>query len=434
MEKFSFDTPTDRRGTGSVKWDGPFPVTPEEVERICPDARPGWEADVLPMWVADMDFKVAPCIVEALHARVDHGIFGYTKVLDSFLDAAVDWWKRRRGWQTERDWYLQVPGLVAGMSVVIKALTQFEIAPDGTVVEQPDRGRGPGGQPPKVIIQTPAYNCFFSSIRNNGCELVENKLIYDLQGDQPTWYLDFEDLEQKAADPMTRILLLCNPHNPCGRCWPREDLARVGEICRRNGVVVISDEIHCELEMPGYHYTPMATVSPEDQDNTITLNSPTKAFNIAGLAISNIVTNNPDWRKLIEKVINLNEVCDLNVFGPVAFEAAYRGGEPWLDAVRAYLYHNYLATLDFFEDNLPQVAVTKLEATYLVWIDVRFLHMSADEIQKELIAVEHVWPCSGVIYGLDGFLRINLACPRMRLLQGLNRIAAGLERLASRNG
>ncbi len=432
MEKFDFDTLTDRRGSGCFKWDGQPPVTPEELARLNPDAAPGWESDVIPMWVADMDFKVAPCIIKALHDRVDHGVFGYTKVMDSYLDATIEWWRRRRGWNTEREWYLQVPGIVAGMSVVIKALTQFEIGPDGEVVEKPRRGRGPAGEKPQVIIQSPAYNCFFSSVRNNGCELVENKLIYDLQGDQPTWYLDFEDLERKASDPMAKVLLLCNPHNPCGRCWPREDLERIGEICRRHGVIVLSDEIHCELEMPGCHYTPMATVSAADQDNTITMNSPTKAFNIAGLAISNIVTNNPEWRKLIDKVINLNEVCDLNVFGPVALEAAYREGQPWLDALRSYLYDNYRATLDFFEDVLPQALVTKVEATYLVWLDVRWLHMSADEIQKELIAVEHVWPCSGVIYGLDGFLRINLACPRTRLLQGLNRIAAGLERLSAR--
>lgn len=432
MEKFDFDSLTDRHGTHCVKWDSKPPVTCEDVSRLNPSVQPGWRADLIPMWVADMDFKTAPCIIKALHNRVDHGIFGYSHVLPSFLEATVDWWERRRGWKTRRDWYLQVPGLVAGMSVVIKALTQYELDADGQVVAKPDQGRGPDGRKPQVIVQTPAYNCFFSSVRNNDCELVENKLIYDLEGDQPTWYIDFEDLERKAADPMAKLLLFCNPHNPCGRVWPKEDLQRVDEICRRNGVIVISDEIHCELEMPGYHYTPFASLSPEAQDNTITLNSPTKAFNIAGLAISNLVTNNPTWRRLIDKVININEVCDLNSFGIVALEAAYREGEPWLNELRQYLYDNYRLTVEFFEDVLPQVLVTKLEATYLVWLDVQFLHLSADEIQKELIAVEHVWPSSGLLYGRDGFLRVNIACPRTRLLQGLNRIAAGLERLAAR--
>ena len=285
MGKYDFDEMTVRRGSNCVKWDAESPAGPID-------------EDVLPLWVADMDFKAAPEIVEALRKRVEHSVFGYTHIPDSYYEAAINWWQRRRGWHTEKEWYTPVDGIVPGMSIVTYALTHYEVDAEGNVVEKPNGGKGPNGELPKIIIQSPAYNCFFSTIRNVGCELAANKLIYDLEGDQATWYIDFNDLEKKAADPMTKILLFCNPHNPCGRVWPKEDLQKVADICRRNGVIIVSDEIHCELEMPGYHYTPMATV---DQDNTITMNSPSKSFNIAGLGISNIITNNPDWKKLIEK-------------------------------------------------------------------------------------------------------------------------------------
>ncbi|MGI5847085.1 MAG: MalY/PatB family protein [Candidatus Cryptobacteroides sp.] len=426
MYDIDFDRPVSRRHTNSVKWDACLPLSREEAAGAASAWEKAggigdWKDDVLPMWVADMDFRVAQPIIDVLHRRVEHGVFGYTHVPNEYFEASIDWWQRRRGWKTERDWYLPIPGLVPAMSVVIKALTQFEVRPYGKVAERP-----------KVIIQTPAYNCFFTSVRNNDCELVENRLIYDTEGDQPTWYLNFEDLERKAADPMAKILLFCNPHNPCGRVWPREDLERVDAICRRHGVVVVSDEIHCDLEMPGYRFTPMASLSSLAQDNTITLNSPTKAFNIAGLEISNIVTNVSDWRKLIDKVIKINELRGLNPFGILALQAAYREGEPWLDALKAYLFDNYRALLDFFEDELPAFPVSKLEATYLVWVDVKSLKLPSDAIERSLIVEEHVWVNSGTLYGLDGFLRINIACPRTTLLQGLGRIAKGLKRLAAR--
>lgn len=415
MGLYNFDEMTVRRGTNCVKWDAESPVGPIS-------------EDVIPLWVADMDFRVAPVIVEALKKRVDQGIFGYTHVPDSYYQAAIDWWERRRGWHTEKDWYLHIPGVVPAMSVVVKALTQYEVV-EGEVVEKPDRGRGPSGELPKMIIQSPAYNCFFSTAKNNLCELSVNRLIYDTEGDQATWYIDFDDLERRAADPMAKVLLFCNPHNPCGRVWPKEDLERVADICRRNGVTVISDEIHCELEMPGYHFTPMASISREAQDNTITMNSPSKSFNIAGLGISNIITNNPDWKKLIDRVININELCDVNPFGVLALQAAYNGGEPWLKELNEYLYGNYRSLLSFFEENLPEFPVSKLEGTYLVWVDVSTLNMSANDIENSLLLNEKVWINSGVMYGLDGFMRINIACPRKRLMDGLERVASGFRRL-----
>lgn len=416
MSKYNFDEMTVRRGTSCVKWDAPSPAGPIS-------------ENVIPMWVADMDFKAAPAIQEAVRKRAEQGIFGYTHVPDSYFESSINWWQRRRGWHTQKDWYIPIDGIVPGMSIVIEAVTHYEVAGE-KVVRKPNDGKGPNGELPKVIIQTPAYNCFFSAVRNQGCELVENPLIYDTEGDVPTWYLDFEDLEKKCADPMVKALLFCNPHNPCGRVWPKEDLLKVAEICRRHGVIVISDEIHCELEMPGYHFTPMASLSPEIQDNTIQMGSPSKSFNIAGLEISNIITSRKDWKMMIDKVINIYEHCDLNPFGIVALQAAYDEGEDWLKELNQYLWDNYLELVNLFEDEIPDVLVSKLEGTYLAWIDVRSVGMPTEEIEKSLIENEHVWINSGVMYGKEGFMRINIACPRTRLLAGIERIAQGLKRLS----
>lgn len=416
MSKYNFDEMTVRRGTSCVKWDAPSPAGPIS-------------ENVIPMWVADMDFKAAPAIQEAVRKRAEQGIFGYTHVPDSYFESSINWWQRRRGWHTQKDWYIPIDGIVPGMSIVIEAVTHYEVA-GGKVVRKPNDGKGPNGELPKVIIQTPAYNCFFSAVRNQGCELVENPLIYDTEGDVPTWYLDFEDLEKKCADPMVKALLFCNPHNPCGRVWPKEDLLKVAEICRRHGVIVISDEIHCELEMPGCHFTPMASLSPEIQDNTIQMGSPSKSFNIAGLEISNIITSRKDWKMMIDKVINIYEHCDLNPFGIVALQAAYDEGEDWLKELNQYLWDNYLELVNLFEDEIPDVLVSKLEGTYLVWIDVRSVGMPTEEIEKSLIENEHAWINSGVMYGKEGFMRINIACPRTRLLAGIERIAQGLKRLS----
>lgn len=413
MGKYDFDEMTIRRGTNCVKWDAESPVGPIG-------------EDVIPLWVADMDFKAAPEITDALRKRVDHGIFGYTHIPDSYYESAINWWERRRGWHTEKDWYIPVDGIVPGMSIVMAALTKYEVDASGNVIEKANGGRGPGGECPKVIIQTPAYNCFFSSVRNDGCELLPNPLIYDTEGDEPTWYIDFEDLEKKAADPMAKVLLFCNPHNPCGRIWPKEDLKKVAEICRRHGVIIVSDEIHCELEMPGYRFTPMATI---DQDNTITMNSPSKSFNIAGLGISNIITNNPDWKKLIDRVINIWEHCDLNPFGVEALQAAYAHGEDWLKELMEYIHGNYRLLAEYFEKELPELPVTKVEGSYLAWVDVRAVGMPSMEIENDLIVNDKVWINGGTMYGRDGFMRINMACPRARLQEALDRMGAGFRRL-----
>ena len=377
--KYNFDEPIERRGTNCVKWD----ESPS--------------SDVIPMWVADMDFRVAPAIERALQQRVAHGVFGYNIVPDSYYDAVISWFKRRHQWDIQRQWILYTTAVVPAMSVVIKALTM------------------PGE---KVLILSPAYNCFFSSIKNNGCEVLESALRL---GSNDHWEVDWQDFEDKCADEKTTLFLLCNPHNPCGRVWTREELQRMADICRRHDVKVVSDEIHCELVMPGYHFVPFGTVSQE----CVVMNSPSKNFNTAGLQIANIICQNPSWRRRIDRAININEVCDVNPFGIVALQAAYNESEEWLDELLVYLHGNYTALCDFVAQHLPQWKVTQLEGTYLVWVDIRATGLTSDELQQRLLNEGKVWVCPGTMYGQqtgEGYIRINIACPRSQLMEALNRI------------
>ena len=388
--KYDFDSLVDRRGTFSVKWD---------------------KEDVIPMWVADMDFRVAPCIVDALKKRVDHGVFGYTEVPDCYYEAIVSWFGRRRGWKIEKDWILYTTAVVPAVSVCIKAFTD------------------PGD---KIVFLTPAYNCFFSSIRNSGCLFSESKLIYHKSGDTITVDIDWEDLEKRCTDPEAKVLLLCNPHNPVGRIWTPEELQRIGEIARKNGLVVLSDEIHCELEMPGRRFTPFASVSAENQECCVTMNSPSKSFNTAGLQIANIICSREDWRKKIDRVINIYEVCDVGPFGVAGLLAAYNEGELWLKELNEYIWGNYNLLKDILRKELPECSMTELQATYLAWVDVSFLGKGSQEIVDSLIANEKVRPCPGIIYGDDRFIRINLACPRSLCEEGIKRIVRGLKRLSGK--
>lgn len=376
--KYDFDKVISRRGTDSYKWDS------AESEHV------------LPMWVADMDFHTAPAIVDALRLRVEHGIFGYTRVPDSYYDAVTGWFMRRHGWKMNREWIIYTSGVVPAVSAVIKALTV------------------PGD---KVLVQTPVYNCFFSSIRNNGCKMVSSPLVF--AGN--TYTIDYEDLECKAADPKVKVMLLCNPHNPAGRVWKWEELVRIGEICIRHGVTVVSDEIHCELVFPGHRYTPFASISEDFLRHSVTCLSPSKAFNIAGLQIANIVCADADrWAK-IERAINDNEVCDVNPFGVIATQAAYNGGEEWLNQLIEYLYGNYLYMQEFCREHLPEFPVTILEGTYLVWMDCRKLCISSEELERRLFAEAGLWLNAGTMYGAEGegFMRWNIACPHTTLTEGL---------------
>lgn len=380
---YNFDELTDRRGTGCVKW----------------DEAPS--ADVIPLWVADMDFRAAPAIMEALHRRMEHGVFGYTVVEDDYYEAVINWFERRHGWTIQREEILYTTGVVPAMSVAIKALTM------------------PGE---RVLILSPDYNCFFSSIRNNGCEVLESNLVFA----DGRWQVDWQDFEQKCADEKTSLFLLCSPHNPTGRVWTKEELAKMNDICLTHDVKVVSDEIHCELTMPGQRFLPFAAVSEKCRQNSVTLNSPTKAFNIAGLQIANIICAQPEWRRRIDRAININEVCDVNPFGPIALKAAYNDSEDWLDELRHYLWGNYQALCQFASSRLPQWQVCPLEGTYLPWVDITATGMTSQAYADHLMQEARVWVNPGTMYGPqsgEGYIRLNIACPRSRLMEALERIA-----------
>lgn len=377
---YNFDKVISRKGTNSCKWDS-------------------IESDnLLPMWVADMDFQTAPAIIEALQRRVSHGIFGYTHVPDAYYQAVISWFKRRHGLTIEKDWIIYTSGVVPALSAIIKALTS------------------PGDQ---VLIQTPVYNCFFSSIRNNGCEIVTSPLIRK----DHTYYMDFDDLEKKVANEKLKLMILCNPHNPAGRVWTREELTRLGEICLRHQVTVIADEIHCELVYPPKTYIPFASISDEFCRRSISCLSPSKAFNIAGLQIANIVSADEDLRKRIDRAININEVCDVNPFGVEATIAAYNEGEEWLNQLLEYLKGNYDSMCQYCAKYLPDYPLTRLEGTYLVWMDCTNTHLTSAELDQRLKTDAGLWLNPGDMYGKEGegFMRWNIACPRSVMLDGLER-------------
>ncbi|MBQ9549069.1 MAG: pyridoxal phosphate-dependent aminotransferase [Bacteroidales bacterium] len=384
---FDFDTVIPRRGSDSVKW----------------DLRP----DVLPMWVADMDFRAAPCIIEALQRKVDHGVFGYTHIPDSFYAAVRGWFSDRHGWAIGPQAIIPISGLVPAASIALEAL---------------------GCRGGKVVMHTPAYNCFFSNIRNTGGILADSPLVQDRATRK--FRIDFDAFEQTCSDPEVKAFLLCNPHNPTGRLWSREELERLGDICLRHGIPVISDEIHCEITAPGTSYTPFASIKAEFAQNCISLVSPSKSFNIAGLQAACMVCERPDWRERIDRVINDWEHCDLNPLGVAALQAAYTPeGAEWLEGMRRRVFDNFQILKDRFERELPQCPVTELEATYLAWIDCSALSLSGKQIEEELITHEKVWINGGGIYGDDRFIRINIACPEATLQDGLDRILKGLNRI-----
>ena len=378
----NFDEIIPRRNTNCYKWDL------------------ATSDDVLPMWVADMDFRTAPAIVDALIRRAQHGIFGYVKPPAAYYDAVIGWSERRHRFPIQKEWILYTTGVVPALSAIIKALTI------------------PGDQ---VIVQTPVYNCFFSSIRNNGCEIATNELIYK----DGVYRIDFDDLEKKASDQKTKLLLLCSPHNPAGRVWTKDELCQIGEICLRNQVIVVSDEIHSDLVYSGYQHIPFATISEAFLQQSVTCTAPSKTFNLAGLQAATIIAQDKETRKKINKALNVNEVCELNAFAVEAVIAAYNEGDDWLEELKIYLYDNYLYLKQFVETELPFVKILPLEATYLVWMDFSTLGLSSSEIAKNLMEKEHLQVNDGTMYGAngEGFIRLNIACPRALLEKGLAKIS-----------
>lgn len=378
--KYNFDEIIPRRGTDSLKWDG------------CDDP------EMLPMWIADMDFKAAPCIIEALKKRVEHGVFGYTKVPDSYYESVSNWFSRRHGWKISKEQIIYTIGVVPAVCAIVKSVSK------------------PGD---KILLQTPAYNCFFPAIRNNDCEI----LCSPLKAVGNTFEMDYEDIDRKLADPMVKAMVLCNPHNPVGRVWSREELIKVGELCLKHNVLLVSDEIHCEVVMPGYKYTPFASISEEFAQHSVSCVSPSKGFNMGGIQIANIVSANKDILAKINDAVHRNEVCSVADFGVVALQAAYNEGEDYLDQLIDYLHENYEFCKKYCEKNLPQFPLTKLEGTYLVWMNCKALGMTSEQFSDRLCKEAKLWLNAGTMYGEagEGFMRWNIACPRSVLADGLER-------------
>ena len=379
--KYNFDEIIPRRNTNSVKWD----LAAND--------------NILPMWVADMDFRTAPPVIDAFIRRAQHGIFGYTTVPDAYYGAVTGWFERRYHFAILKEWILYTTGVVPAISAVIKALTV------------------PGDQ---VIVQTPVYNCFFSSIRNDRCETVANELIYK----DGVYSIDFDDFEKKASDPKAKVFLLCNPHNPAGRVWTREELTRLGEICLKNQLIVISDEIHCDFVYAGHQHIPFASISEAFLQNSVTCTAPSKTFNLAGIKVANIIAADKIIRQKIDKALNVNEICEISPFAVDAVIAAYNESEDWLEELKNYLYNNYLYLKNFFNEKLPAIKVLPLEATYLVWMDFSAMGQSSHEISETLLKKENLWVNEGTIYGAngEGFIRLNIACPKQLLQEGLSKI------------
>ena len=388
---YNFDKITDRCGTNSLKWN-------------VPDGE-------LPMWVADMDFQTAPEIREAMTKRAQHGIFGYTVVPEEWYDAYTGWWDRRHHFKMDKEWLIFTTGIVPAIASAVRKLT--------TVGDN-------------VLVQTPVYNMFFNSIVNNGRNVVEAPLKYD--GEE--YCIDFEELEQKLADPQTTMMILCNPHNPVGKIWDRENLVKIGELCFRHHVTVLSDEIHCDLTEPGCGYIPFASVSDTCRSISLTFIAPTKTFNLAGIQTAAVVVQDEVLRHKMRWALHTDGVSEPNVFAVDAAVAAFTKGEAWLDALREYIAANKRLVRDFLQGNLPEIKPVYSEATYLIWLDCGSLPGNGSGISRFLREKAGLYLLGGGQYGLGGenFLRMNVACPRSLLEDGMNRLKDGIAAYKGRTG
>lgn len=388
--KYNFDTQVNRRNTNSLKWD----VAEHE----------------LPMWVADMDFKTAPEIIDALQERVSHGIFGYSDITKEWRESIVSWWEKRHSFKMEEDWLIFSTGVVPALSSIVRKLTT------------PNEN---------VVIQTPVYNIFFNSIVNNGRRVLEAPLVYE--GGE--YHIDFQDLEEKLADPQTTLMVLCNPHNPIGKIWDHETLEKIGALCKKHHVIVVADEIHCDLTAPGCNYIPFASVSETCKEISITCIAPTKAFNIAGLQTAIVVVPNENLHYKVWRGLNTDEVAEPNAFAIQAAVAAFTKGEPWLEELRAYLQKNKECVLDYVKKEIPKLYVVPSVATYLLWLDCSDYFSSqismtfqkkgnTQELAEYIREKTGLYLSYGSQFGGNGnqFLRMNIACPKATLLDGLERL------------
>lgn len=386
---YDFDKLIDRRNTNSLKWE----VAEHE----------------LPMWVADMDFEAAPEIRAAIQARAAHGVFGYSVIPEEWAQAYQDWWKNRHDFSMEKDWLIFCTGVIPAISSMVRKLT--------TPAE-------------KILVLTPVYNIFFNSILNNGRQVLESRLRYE----NGEYRIDFEDLEQKLADPQTSMLIFCNPHNPIGKIWGRETLERIGELCWKHHVIAVSDEIHCDLTDPGCSYVPFASVSEHCRANSVTCMAPTKAFNLAGIQTAAVAVPDPVLRHKVWRGLNTDEVAEPNVFAVDAAIAAFTKGADWLDALRAYIRDNRLLAAEYIKEEIPQIEPVPSQATYLLWLNCSKVG-SAAEVAAFIREKTGLYLSAGNQYGGDGeaFLRMNIACPRSVLKEGLRRLKEGVldRRIAS---
>jgi cystathionine beta-lyase len=385
-----FDQVINRKGTDSAKWDYTKKIFGVD--------------DVLPMWVADMDFPAPDEVIDALHARVDHGIFGYTMPGTDTEKAIQYWLKNRHNWEIDSNIITYTPGIVTALSMAIQAYTGLE---------------------DKIVVQSPVYYPFFEMAKKHKREVLYNNLILS---NENRYEINFDDLEEKLADKMTKMFILCNPHNPSGRVWSKEDLTRIGELCLKYDVLIISDDIHSDLLLFSNHYTPIASISKNIANQTITCIAPSKTFNLAGLQASAVLIPNDTLKRKFNSVLQLHGLSSINTFGAEAMKAAYTHGEKWLDELISYFEGNVLFIENYINEHLPNIKVIRPEASYLVWLDVRNLKKTDNELQKLLLNKGKLALHLGSTFGENGsgFLRMNFACSRETLNEGLNRLKRAL--------
>ncbi len=386
---FDFDTVIDRRNTNSVKHD--FAV------------ENGYAADILPMWVADMDFQAPPCVLDALKKSVDHGIFGYSGTKDGYYQAVANWFEKRFGWRPEKDWLIQTPGVVFALSAAVRVVTQ------------------PGAA---VLVQPPVYYPFYRVIEQNGRRIVESPLVYE----NGKYTIDFVDFEKKIRDHDVKLFILCSPHNPVCRVWTQEELCRIGAICRAHGVKVISDEIHCDFNFPGHPHTPFVKACPDMAEDTITCTAPSKSFNLAGLQVSNIFIPGAGLREAYRAEMTRISYSGVNCLGAVACQAAYEGGEQWLEACKAYMRDNLSYVREFLVQNLPHIKLVEPEGTYFAWLDCSGLGLDKEQLDDLIIHKAGLWLDTGSIFGdcAKLFQRVVLACPRSVVQKAMEQLQAAL--------
>lgn len=398
MTTYNFDKIINRKGTNCLKYDF-------AVER-------GKPAEVLPLWVADMDFQVSEEITKSLHAAVEHGIYGYTQPKDPYYNAIMNWMKKNHQWETKREWIVKTPGVVFALSAAVKAFTK------------------PGDA---VLIQNPVYYPFTNIIRDNDRRVIDNTLVYEkrVTEGKSQYSIDYEDFERKIVQENIKLFILCNPHNPVGRVWTREELQYLGEICLRHHVIVVSDEIHNDFVYPGFEHTVFANVDPRFAEFTVTCTAPSKTFNLAGLQISNIFIPNETLREAFQKEIDKTGYDEPNALGAVACEAAYRGGQEWLDQLRAYLLENLNFLRAYLQEKIPQIHLVEPEGTYLVWLDCSELGISGKELDQFIVEKAGLWLDGGAMFGPSGadFQRVNIACPRATLELALDKLKAAVDNL-----